>query len=386
MDLFLRDDAGSTGEITIETTPNIEFQLSKYSSNEYLNKKNIPEFALFIHPTTLSQMKNIYSAYLDMPLLVHGFPSCGKLTAVLGLLPNIPSYLQDLDIPTTEKVNNLEYFKILDAEFSKVLTYENIYYLNLAILNNHTERIDYLNYINGIAKSRGFIEEKKIIILNHIDQCTAEEQRYVSYMIDKMNDFVSYIFIANSVNRLNKKVLGSSAKIYFKPLDELYFTTIFKNCFGMVMNKKQLSPNHLKHYYKIYESNKYNIGSTISQIKYYLDTAGTDFIKDKNISSKSLMGQIAANFIKKKLVLSTVGHSAMEIRKFLYTLISLDMNMTEFVKIVVDQLLSKNKFDKDKKIKIVALASELSSNIKYINKEIVIIEQFFYNIVELIYS
>jgi hypothetical protein len=154
----------------------------------------------------------------------------------------------------------------------------------------------------------------------------------------------------------------------------------------MVMNKKQLSPNHLKHYYKIYESNKYNIGSTISQIKYYLDTAGTDFIKDKNISSKSLMGQIAANFIKKKLVLSTVGHSAMEIRKFLYTLISLDMNMTEFVKIVVDQLLSKNKFDKDKKIKIVALASELSSNIKYINKEIVIIEQFFYNIVELIYS
>ena len=40
-------------------------------------------------------------------------------------------------------------------------------------------------------------------------------------------------------------------------------------------------PLNLKHYYQIYISNNYNIGTTIAQIKYYLEIDGISFLKDK---------------------------------------------------------------------------------------------------------
>ena len=133
----------------------------------------------------------------------------------------------------------------------------------------------------------------------------------------------------------------------------------------------------------MYVSNRYNIGNTISQIKYYLATEGTEFLKCKQ-NTQSLMTNIAANFIKKKLVLSNIS-SALEIRKFLYTMLSLNMKLIIFVKEVVRQLL-KSKLSQDKKLIILEKSATLSKELYNINKEVVIIEAFFYDIISVIYQ
>ena len=48
-------------EPTIETTPNIDFQLDKFSEGEYLKEKHIPEDALFAKAETLQSFKNFYT-------------------------------------------------------------------------------------------------------------------------------------------------------------------------------------------------------------------------------------------------------------------------------------------------------------------------------------
>ena len=91
-------------------------------------------------------------------------------------------------------------------------------------------------------------------------------------------------------------------------------------------------------YYKIYINNQYNIGTTISQIKYIIDTKDITLEKLKTDEFRqSLMYNITKNFIKKKLKLSSVNN-ALDIRKFLYTLLSLNIDLLEFCKYLIKQL------------------------------------------------
>ena len=368
-------------EPIVETTPNIEFQLDKFSEGEYLKEKNIPEKALFAKEETLQAFKNFYINDNDIPLLVSGATGIGKLTSIIGLLPLVPSYLPDYE--NNKKVNNLEYFKVIDSEYNKVLAYENIFYLNIKVLNNHTDIANYLKYIYSIAKARSITDEKKIIIINHIDKCNYVSQRYIAFMLDKITTSVSYIFTTYTTNKIDRKIITSCASINFKYLDEDTFINIFKYNFKKTFAKKDLTPSILKQYYQIYVANRYNIGNTISQIKYHLAANGNAFLKDKTNTS-SLLERIASNFIKKRLVLSTVN-SALDIRKFLYTLLSLNFELIIFVEEVVRQLL-KSKLNDNIKTIILQKSGTLSAELHNANKEIIIVETFFYDIINVIYS
>ena len=96
------------------------------------------------------------------------------------------------------------------------------------------------------------------------------------------------------------------------------------------------------------------------------------------------MTTIAKNFIKKKLILSTVN-SALEIRKYLYTMVSLNINLITFVQEVVNQL-SKSHLNTNIKLQIIDNVRHLSKDILDSNKEVILIETFFYNIINIIYS
>ena len=177
--------------------------------------------------------------------------------------------------------------------------------------------------------------------------------------------------------------MTSCAPITFKYLDEDTFINVFKYNFKKTFAKKDLTPSILKQYYQIYVANKYNIGNTISQFKYHLATVGNSFLKDK-INTCSLLERIATNFIKKRLVLSTVN-SALDIRKFLYTLLSLNFELIIFVEEVVRQLV-KSKLNDNIKTIILQKSGLLSSELHNANKEIIIVETFFYDIINVIYS
>ena len=394
------------GEPTVEITPNIELQLNKFNDDEYLKEKYIPEKALFSNETIINSLKSFYINNIDIPIIVYGNKGIGKLTCILGLLGHIPCYLPDTHDNTdntdhkpvnnkvnkmnnkmNNKINNILFFKVLDNEYPKLIYYENIYYLNMTVLHNNTDIMNYLQYLYKLTRTRNFDEnEKKIIIISNIDKCNNESQRYISFMIEKITNQIAYIFTTHTLTLLDKKITSACANIKFTHLDESIFCKIFlsnfKNTFTKI-NKVYLYPSTLKQYYQIYVLNKYNIGTTLAQIKYYLETEGISFLKDKS-KICSLMGSIAKNFIKKKLILSTVN-SALEIRKFIYNLVSLNIKLILFVQEVVKQLLHNN-LNTTIKLQIIEKANQLSCDIVNSNKEVILLETFFYNIINIIYS
>jgi hypothetical protein len=202
-------------------------------------------------------------------------------------------------------------------------------------------------------------------------------------MLDKITTGVAYIFTTYTTNKIDRKIATSCASINFKYLDEATFTTVFKHNYKKHFARKDLMPIILNQYYQIYVANRYNLGNTIAQIKYHLATSGNAFLKDKT-NSCSLLSRIASNFIKKRLVLSTVN-SALDIRKFLYILLSLNFELIIFVEEVVRQLVKSKLNDNIKNI-ILQKAGTLSAELSNVNKEIIIVETFFYDIINVIYS
>ena len=400
---------GDTYEPEIETTPNIEFQLNKYNKDEPLFQNCISEKALFATSKTIENIKTLYEHNIDIPMLIYGKQGIGKLTSIIGLIQYLPCYLPDYkNEDIHKKINNIQYFKILDAEFNKILYYENIYYINLEVLNNNNEITEYLKYIYQLAKSSNIKtfndldsldslddikqndklkkqNDKKIIIITHIDKCNKEIQRYIAFMLEKMSNCVSYILTTYSTNIIDKKIMSLCSQIHFNNLEESAFIKIFKINFKKILENENYTLNTaiLKQFYQIYVSNRYNIGNTIAQIKYNITAQGLEFLKDKT-NKISLLSKISANFIKKKLVLSTVV-SALEIRKFLYILLSLNIKLINFVKEVVKQL-NNSKLNNHIKIIIIEKASIMSAELIKSNKEVVIIESFFYDIINTIYS
>lgn len=385
MDVFLEGDVGET---EVNSTPNIEFQLDKYNEKEYISKKQIPEEALFTPYKFVTKLKKFYEGNLDIPLLIYGLKGCGKLTAILGLIVYFPGYLQDIEnIYDSRKINNLYYMKILDREYDKLLVYENIYYLNIDILSNTTEIGLYLKHIYKIGKSYSIDGGKKVIIIGHIEKCNVESQKYINYIIDKLTANTSYIFTTTKLNNLDYKIKSSCAKINFGYLDEKEFSRIFTFNYKKndIFESKHCLPEYIKHYYQIYVNNYYNIGNTISQIKYIIGTQDITLAKLKtDENQQSLMYNIVKNFIRKKLKLSTVN-SALEIRKFLYTLLSLNIDLLEFSKYLIKQLLA-SKINNNSKALIINKAGELSYEFTKMNKEVISVESFIYNIINIIYS
>lgn len=389
MDTFTVESSenSNNNEEHMEITPNIEYQLNKFNTNEYLKHKHIPEKALFTNEDTIHKLKSFYNNNCDLPLLIYGKKGIGKLTCIINLLVNIPCYLPTFN--NEDKVNNINYFKQFENDYPKLLFYENIFFLNLKVLHNNTNILENLQFLYTLSKSKTFDEdEKKIIIISNIQLCNNESQRYIGYMIDKIALHSSYIFISTTLTQIDTKIKSSCSSIEFKPLNELSFCKVFKTNFKKLFYNKDNSQiivtnSILKQFYSIYTSNNYNIGTTIAQIKYNIDVNGIEFLENKQ-NTISLLSLIAKKFIKTKLILSTVN-SALDIRKFLYTLVSLNIDLIIFVKEVIKQLCN-TKLHFNSKKQIIEELNTLVKDIIYCNKDVIIVETFFYKIIPIIYS
>ena len=389
MSNYFEDDNDTTqnDDIHVDITANIEFQLNKFDDNDYLKHKFIPETALFANKQIIQSLKTFYEHNSDIPLIICGKKGIGKITCIIGLLGYISCYSPD--IPIKDKINNIRYFKVYDLLSPKLLYYENIYFLNIKILHNNTEINNYLEYIYKITKSRNFDEnEKKIMIISNIDLCSKDTQRYITFMIDKIGAHISYIFTTTTLTLIDTKITSSCSFINFKALKEEEFTktfkTNFKKLFSIKENNKIILNNSIvKQFYNIYVSNNYNIGTTIAQIKYHIDIDGIDFLKDKQ-NTLSLLSLIAKKFIKKKLIISTID-TTLEIRNVLYILVSLNINLIIFVKEVIKQLYN-SKLNTTIKYKIMDETHILINEICKSNKEVILVETFFYKIINIIYS
>jgi hypothetical protein len=256
----------------------------------------------------------------------------------------------------------------------------------LEILNNNTEIITYLRYIYKLARSRSIDGLKKIFIIKHIEVCNDEQTRYIKYMLDRLSEIVSYIFITTRMNNISQNIKSSCLAIHFDHLDIAEFTEIFKQNFKSYLEPKYMIPTYMKQYYSIYKNNQYNIGRTLSQIKFIL--ANNDVINMEKLTNETnslpLLDRIVKNFIKNKLKLTTIENT-LEIRKFLYTLVSLNMDLLEFAKKLVSQLLAA-KLNNHVKELIITKAGELSYILVDINKPVLAMETFIISLIKIIYS
>ena len=417
MDAFLDDGNCSFPETEINSTPNIEFQMDRYMENEPISLKQIPEKCLFGMPIIKQYIKNIYDNGIDLPFILSGYPGCGKLSIILGLLSQCSIYCPDLQTNNEHNnsnnsnnsnnnnennknsensensennnsniINTVRYFKILDREYPKLLSFENAYFLNVSIISSNNEINSYFRYINKLNKSRSIDNSKKIFIISHIDKTTYENQRYIAMILDKLTARATFIFTTNQYNNIDIKIRGSCCHLRFKPLTKSIFTQIFLNNYETIFNKKELLLQYLNKYYEIYKNNNYNIGNTIAQIKYLLCNKEINLTRgnEGNDLSESLMDKIVRNFIKKRIKLSTVNNS-LEIRKILYTLLSLNINLLDFSKTIIKQLITGKLNDKIK-LKILEQGKILSIDLQHVNKDVIAVETFIYALINIIYS
>ena len=105
---------------------------------------------------------------------------------------------------------------------------------------------------------------------------------------------------------------------------------------------------------------------------------------DNNLLTESLIDKIVRNFIKKRIKLSTVNN-ALEIRKILYTLLSLNINLLDFTKKIIKQLITGKLNDKIK-LKILEQGKILSIDLQHVNKDVIAVETFIYALINIIYS
>ena len=392
MDFFTEND---TIDTEIHATPNIECQLDKYNVNEYFTHKQIPEKALFIPLIFANKIKQFYKSNIDIPLLIYGVKGCGKVTAVLGLINNYVSKMITSD--NIQRINNIYYMKILDKEYNKLLAYENLYYLNIDILANAGEILSYIKYLYKLSKGRSIDGVKKLIIISHIDKCNTETQKYINYILDKLTVNVSYIFTITNLNNITKKINTYCAKLHFGYLNTDEFRKVFLYNYNHIFEKKYCDNEYMTQYYQIYINNHYNIGNTISQIKYliYTNNLSMEHITlNSNTSTKSnqsLMYTIVNSFIKHYIKLSTINN-ALDIRKYLYTLLTLNIDLLDFIKMLIKQIICSDTLINNKKINneikaiIISKASDLSHQLPKNNKEVINVETFLYNIIYIIFS
>lgn len=387
MDAYLEGGDNLAGTTDANTTPHIEFQLNRFQIGEPFANKRIPENALFISSNLLDKIRNLYLANLDIPVLISGPIGCGKLTAILGMMPSCEAYFPSiLERDDIRLVNNIIYMKPLDEQhFPKILIYENLYVCNIALLANNTEIKTYLEQIYRLAKARSIDLSRKIIVICHIELCTYEQQRYITFMLDKINPLTSYILTTTHGNQIDKKIRTFCAPLRFEYPSETEFANILRVNYSSVLEKKHLTIYYMRKYWEIYKNNRYNIGRTIAQIKWLLSCPDISLERLKlDENNRSLMDNIVANFIKKKMKLGVLG-GALEIRKFVYTLLSINTDVVEFVQCIVRQLLASRISPASKK-KIVEKAGEFSACLPKMNKDLIALETFLYELIYVVYS
>ena len=387
MDAYLEGSDSIVSSGDDNTTPHIAFQLNRFNPGEPFANKHVPENALFASREFLDKMRSLYRANLDIPVLITGLPGCGKLTALLGMIPLCGAYVPSiLDRGDSKLVNNLIYLKSLDEHnFPKILIYENLYVCNIALLTNNTEIMTYLEQIYKLARSRSIDASRKIFVICHIELCTHEQQRYITFMLDKINSTTSYILTTTHNNKIDKKIRTFCANLRFEYPSELEFAEIFKCNYSAIFEKKYITSYYMKKYWEIYRSNKWNIGRTVAQIKWLLSCQDISLERLKLDDNRgALLDNIVANFIKKKMKLGVL-EGAMEIRRFVYTLLSINIDVVEFVQCLVRHLLT-SRISAASKHKIIEKAGAFSASLPKINKELIALETFLYEVIYVVYS
>ena len=341
---------------------------------------NVKKSELFIIDNTYQTMKKIFLNISNQPLLINGLPQVGKGTSIFHMLQYLPYF--NVDIEPKYKYNDIRFFNTYDHdEYQKILCYQNCYYINmkLFLLSENNLPIKFLLKKSGNYQSLD--GNSKIVIIKNINLLNNNNQRQLANIIERYQHNHLFIMTTSRLSNIFKKIISLSLNIKYTCLKRHKFVEVFKNNFNHLIKKKDTTV--IEDLYLIYEQNNYNISRTLHQIYYIFETNKIDkkFFKNK-INYISLQTFIISNIINKFCTQNNISVLE-ELRKSLYLINSLNINLLSVVKDTI-QLLLVSKISDKKKNLIINLGSEYSININNADREIIHFENFFLKITQII--
>ena len=331
---------------------------------------------IFFQRNCTAQLANL-AASPDLHLLFTGITGCGKLSNIIYLLKYNPFCNgKSYDLATFKPYNNKPTHSD-EILLNKILYCDNIFFIDFQIITS-SELGVYFDFITSLSETTNLDGRKKIIIGRHITDLPLIFQKRLGDAMEK--SVVIFWLTASNTSLLNKKIAASCALIRVTPFQYDDFIKIEYWRLNKIHRKAQAIA--VKAMYSVYVNNNYNWGYTLAQIKWSLEQmlAG----KSVEIETIPIQNKIVLPLIKKYGKLTSIVKLE-DIRTHLSGLISLDISPQMILTIATQHYLS-SKMNNNLKAQIVELAASSSRNLAQTEKHLVILENFFYNVINLYFS
>jgi hypothetical protein len=341
---------------------------------------NVKNSELFICDSTYTLLKTLFSNISNQPILINGLPQSGKGCAIFHMLKYLSYY--NPGVRQKYKFNDLRFFNSYNQnDYQKILYYQNCYYIDMKLFLNIENSIPIKFLLNKSGKYKSLDGNSKIIIFKNINLLNINNQKQLANIIERYQYNHLFILTSSHFTNIYNKIKSLSITIRFPYLPKNKFTLIFKK------NFKHLVPNYnsklIENLYLIYQQNNYNLSNTLHQIYSLFEDNKIDkkFFKSK-INYISLQTLIISNIINKYCTQNNISILE-DLRKSLYLLNSLNINLISVVKDTVNLLLT-SQISEEKKEKIIKLGGNYSTDILKADREIIHFENFFIHIIQII--
>ena len=310
-----------------------------------------------INKSIASSLKNINSKNV-INMIFYGKPNTGRKTLAYGFLNsfnncnlNLIRTLNSAELKIGNNKVNIEY--ISSPYHIEINLYEYGLYDKNIISDFLVNHISY-KPINDI--------QFKFIVINHFDYMSRSTQICLKLLLDKCADNVRFIFIAESLARIDTSIISrlTTIRIPSQKDKEIvkYMDEVSKTHFKLSQtHKKLILSNYEKDLFVLnnaitcFHYNKKLDFSQINVINKYIDEI-IDLIKEKNLKSIA------------------------RIRQIIYNLLLINVTVPYVLKKINHKLLSSQKLNDKIKFKLVNITSEIESRMCSIEHDLICLEFF----------
>lgn len=237
---------------------------------------------------------------------------------------------------------------------------DRIYYINLDIYNNN----NICDLIFECANKSRFDREYKILIINNLDRLSNLNQIKFSYFMEKKYKNFRLVGITSNINKINNKICKQcyNHRLPSIPIKKFknFMIKLAKN------NNIKFTDCQIKKAKEIYKNNQFNLKKSLLMIQYMIESKTRDVVP---INVK----------LVHKLLNFTCGKGYINLQNakdYIFILIGLGLSVSDIIKICISEILKIKNLDISKKLKIIAVASDLQSKSNQMDRSILILDNF----------
>ena len=294
----------------------------------------------------INLQKIVSDKEIDNHIIIYGGVGSGKNTLISCLI----NYCYDINLTQLRT----------HREYCNVKFLDKIYLINLDVHNNN----NICQLIDKLCKKSRFDQDYKILIINQLDRLSKINQIKLSYLMEKKHKNFRLIGISSKINQIDIKIKKQSYnyRLPYMKIEE------FDNFLLQLTKKKniKLSEFQLKKAIQIYKNNNYNLKKSLLMIQLMYESKNRDNIPiDIKLIHKLL------NFTCR------FGYTNLQNAKdYIFILIGLGLNVSNIIKLCINEILKNKNLESNKKIKIVKIAAEMEYKSNNMDRPILVLDHF----------